>query len=303
MVHMSTSTTIAGFTVIPISYSAGATHFVYARAHTNSSKSPKISAFPDGRTLFLVNVPPDATEREITQFFRYCGTIEKVQFEERDFEEEEELAESSEGEENSEVEGDEDSIPKEHPRKRRKSMKGRQIQTPKVVPLPTIPLRTFRKTGQICHVVFLDATSLKPALLPSQKPRAWPADGEMPSGLAHYTALYNALRPPLDVVREHAYTAVALYQQQLENSKQKSKYRKGEAIVDQDGFTLVTRGGAYGKTLGGGVGVANKKFVSKGGPGKRTRKKEKKEKDGFYAFQIHEKNRKGNVKDCFMFCD
>ena len=37
-------------------------------------------------------------------------------------------------------------------------------------------------------------------------------------------------------------------------------YKKGEAIMGEDGFTPVTRGGAYGKTLGGGVGVASKKF-------------------------------------------
>ena len=91
-----------------------------------------------------------------------------------------------------------------------------------------------------------------------------------------------------------------LFEYEQEKKKQNSKYRKGEAIVDDDGFTLVTRGGAYGQTLGGGVGVASKKFqdeVRKGSGGGRVRKnkKEPKEKDAFYAFQIHEKKRKGNV--------
>ena len=31
---------------------------------------------------------------------------------------------------------------------------------------------------------------------------------------------------------------------------QTSKYRKGEAIVDDEGLTLVIRSGAYGQTLG-----------------------------------------------------
>jgi len=35
---------------------------------------------PDGRTLFLVNVPPDATERELVLFFKHAGTVEKVVF-------------------------------------------------------------------------------------------------------------------------------------------------------------------------------------------------------------------------------
>jgi len=290
---MATSITISGFTVIPVLYSTGTTHTIYARAHTNSAKS-KSSAFPDARTLFLVNVPPDSTEREIIQFFRHCGTIERVQFEQKDPEEMEELVESSEDDENCEDDEDEDPTPIEHPRKRqkrRKLGKGDRSKPPQVVPLPTMPLRSLRRTGQNCHVVFLDVTSLKSALSPLQKPRSWPVDNEVPSGFAHYIALYNALRPPLDAVREHAYTAVALYQYQRENTRQQSKYKKGEAIVDEDGFTLVTRGGAYGKTLGGGVGVASKKFA----PGKRTRKKEDKEKDGFYAFQIHEKNRKDTL--------
>ena len=77
--------------------------------------------------------------------------------------------------------------------------------------------------------------------------------------------------------------------------KQQSKYKKGEAVVDDDGFTLVTRGGAYGQTVGGGVAIASKRFQQTGSTSKRNRKnkKEPKEKDSFYAFQIHEKKRKG----------
>ena len=78
----------------------------------------------------------------------------------------------------------------------------------------------------------------------------------------------------------------------LAKTKQKSTYRKGEAIVDEDGFTLVTRGGAYGQTLGGGVGVASKGFEKTGQTGSK-KKKEPKEKETFYAFQKAEKQRNG----------
>lgn len=83
-----------------------------------------------------------------------------------------------------------------------------------------------------------------------------------------------------------------LFEFELAKSKQKSKYRKGDAIVDEDGFTLVTRGGAYGQTLGGGVAVASKKFQETGETSSRA-KKESKEKAGFYAFQKAEKQRNG----------
>jgi hypothetical protein len=40
----------------------------------------------------------------------------------------------------------------------------------------------------------------------------------------------------------------------------RARPRAGEPEIDADGFTLVTRGGAYGQTRGGGVGVARRAF-------------------------------------------
>ena len=93
-----------------------------------------------------------------------------------------------------------------------------------------------------------------------------------------------------------------VYEYNLAKQMQKSKYRKGEAIVDGDGFTLVTRGGAYGKTLGGGVGVASKRFQRSGETARnRGLKKDKKEKEGFYGFQKAEKQRSGaNYLSCCL---
>jgi ribosomal RNA-processing protein 7 len=85
----------------------------------------------------------------------------------------------------------------------------------------------------------------------------------------------------------------------------KSQYKKGEAIVDEDGFTLVVRGGAYGQSVGGGVAVASKPFKKggeEGGRGRRgKKKKEPKEKEKFYAFQVHEKKRDGELLIIFSF--
>ncbi|OBZ70480.1 Ribosomal RNA-processing protein 7 [Grifola frondosa] len=180
----------------------------------------------------------------------------------------------------------------ERPRKKRKVH-----PAPQVVPLPAVLLRTLRRTGRSAHVVFLDDSSLSRALALSSKPRPWPTDTSAPLGLSHYTTLYASLRPPLDVVKAHADSWMKAFEYEEAKKKQQSKYKKGEAIVDEDGFTLVTRGGAYGKTLGGDVGVASIKFQkdqsASGGKGKRARKhkKEKMEKGSFYAFQIHEKKR------------
>lgn len=284
---------ISGFTVLPVLYNKSATHTIYARIH-QQTKAKTADALPGGRTLFLVNVPPDATERQLSLFFSYAGTIERVEFHGDSaaevFEEDVSISSDEDSEAEQDIEADHE------PRKKRKALKeDHRKRPPEVVPLPVVPLRTLRRSGQNCHIIFLDSSSAESALASShtQKPRPWPSDPEVPTGLSHYLAQYDAIRPPLDVIREHARTAVDLYDYQKEKDRRRSKYKKGEAIVDEDGFTLVTRGGAYGKTLGGGVAVADKKFVAEVSKGKRAKKKEKKEKDTFYSFQLREKRRKG----------
>ncbi|KAJ7481662.1 ribosomal RNA-processing protein 7-domain-containing protein [Mycena latifolia] len=264
---------IAGFTILPVSYAGTSTHYIYARSHAGSKKQAS-QTLPDGRTLFLVNVPPDATERELVVF---------------DLDAQETLVEPDDSDDDEGEEEDEEALDETEtqPRKRRKLSKA---LPPKVVPLPSKPLRRLRNTGRSAHLIFLDASSLERALAPQPKPRPWPASEE-PSGLAHYTALSDSLRPPLDIVREHADSAMELFEFELKQTKQKTKYRKGEAIVDEDGFTLVTRGGAYGQTLGGGVAVASKKFQQSGETRTRHKKKEPKQKAGFYAFEKAEKQR------------
>ncbi|GLB34286.1 putative ribosomal RNA-processing protein 7 (RRP7) [Lyophyllum shimeji] len=286
---MSLPTSISGFTVVPVSYSSSSTHYIYVRSHAGSKKAAQ-NDLPEGRTLFMVNVPPDSTDRELAQLFKRCGTVEKVIFDLDTVEPHHEDSDSDEEMEDTPDPTTAEPGADEQPRKRRKVAKD---DTPKVVPLPFKSLRTLRLSGRSAHLVFLDRSSLERALSSATKPRPWPSIPEEPVGLAHYTALYDSLRPPLDAVREHADSSILVYEHELQKTKQKSKYRKGEAIVDEDGFTLVTRGGAYGQTLGGGVGVASKRFQRSGETSKRSRgnKKEEKEKTNFYAFQKAEKQR------------
>ncbi|KAL5507773.1 hypothetical protein ACEPAH_5391 [Sanghuangporus vaninii] len=285
--------TLSGFAVLPVVYSKDATHILYAKQHTAAKKTSSKDApdvLPRDRTLFLVNVPPDATEREFTLLFKPDGIVEKVVFDQRAAEKEalNALEESDDDADEGQDEDESMEVDEGRPAKKpkRSKMKG---ERPTLVPLPTTPLRTFRQTGRTAFVLFLDASSLAKALTPPHKPRLWPNSPE-PRGLAHYKALYSAMRPPLDAVRAHAESAIALYDYEEAKRKRSSEYRKGEAIVDEDGFTLVTRGGAYGKTLGGGISVATKQFQETGETASKKKKK-KAEKEGFYAFQKHEKKR------------
>lgn len=63
-------------------------------------------------------------------------------------------------------------------------------------------------------------------------------------------------------------------------------------MVNEDGLTLVTRGGTYGKTLRG--GMASKRFQRSGETARnRGHKKEKKEEERFYGFQNAAKQHSG----------
>ncbi|KAF9025873.1 hypothetical protein BDZ89DRAFT_1114049 [Hymenopellis radicata] len=294
----SSSSTVGGFTVHPIVYTSNVIHYLYARRHEGSKKAGTVQQWPNGRTLFLVNVPPDATERELSSLFKSAGTIERVVFD-SDATKQAEDDVDSDSDSDSAIEDDVEDAPEEvqeaeEPKsKRRRLNKTKQPKPPTVTPLPHHPLRKLRRTGQSAHIVFLDSSSLDRALIPPSKPRSWPVDNEEPTGLDHYLTAHQSLRPPLDSVRAYADSSMDLYEFELAKAKQKAKYRKGEAIVDDEGFTLVTRGGAYGQTLGGGVAVASKHFQQTGetSTNGRRKRKEPKEKAEFYAFQKADKQR------------
>ena len=273
----------------------------------------------------MVNVPPDATEREIVLLFKSCGTVEQVVFDadgpNEQVDDPESDSDSAADADSAESDAASSSSSQSPARKKRKAVASgsnaepgasasRDQQRPKVVPLPAVPLRSLRRTGHTAHVLFLDASSSARALAlahpGSAKPIQWPIHGdeERPRGLSHYIARYDSARPSLDAVRAHADSAMARFDFDLAARKatlrRESKYKKGEALVDEDGFTLVVRGGAYGQAVGGGVGIASRKFMDEHASGsKRKRHKEGKEKAAFYAFQIHEKKRNGAYLSLF----
>lgn len=302
--------TISGFIILPVIYTKEATHFLYAKAHfgkksraqpsqsANGKGKAKESVLPEGRTLFVVNVPPDATERELVLFFKPAGTVERVVFDQAEAEAREEALNQDETDSEDDEEGwegveEESGMDVDTDGKRKRRGKKGKDQKPMIVPLPKAELRTLRQTGRTAYVVFLDASSLNAALAGPHKAHRWPSSSE-PRGLAHYIALHAARRPAMDAIRTHAESVVSLFDWEEEAKKQKSKYKKGESIVDEDGFTLVVRGGAYGKTLGGEVGVATRRFERTGETTTSGKKKKKgKIGDGFYSFQKHEKKRQG----------
>ena len=272
--------------VLPLTLSASATHYLYLRKHQAQSGA----SLPEDRTLFIANLPIDCSERQLAHFFKAhnCGTVERVVF--GGSHANDAVLEAVEDADGSEMNEDETPV----------------ASSSRIVPLPSLST-PLRPAGHTAHIVFLDESSVASALAlssttSSKKRIRWPpTPSSEPTGLQRLLSRYDALHPQLSLSRDHSDTFITAYEARVEASKlaalQNSKYKKGEAIVDDDGFTLVTRGGAYGATLGGGAGVASRKFQldanSGKGLGTEMKKRKKKEKPDFYTFQVREQKRKG----------
>jgi ribosomal RNA-processing protein 7 len=83
-------------------YNSSITHYLYSHAHA-SIKSDSRKFLLEGRTLFLVNLPPDTTDRELVLFFKHSGRVEKVIF---DFDVKEPQNNDADSEEEEESMGD-----------------------------------------------------------------------------------------------------------------------------------------------------------------------------------------------------
>ncbi|KAG8846150.1 Ribosomal RNA-processing protein 7 [Tulasnella sp. 330] len=320
----SSKTKINGFTVLPIFYPGKVIHNLYIRKHeAQNGTSMSHRALPEGRTLFLVNIPPDATTRDISQVFSSCGLVERVLFAytgTRLGGDAAEAAKPYEGEDKvigeppeddsdvSEMDDADDATLAEKcsPRRgRHDAVESSKVNPPPITPLPTINLRQLRTTGHTAHVIFLERASISQALsLPTTAKHGrvkWPTAvaPEPPTGLAHYIAQYDSLRPSLDVVKKHVDTSMVAYDFIQSQTAAARAKEADEAIVDDDGFTLVTRGGGRkGKAAGGGVGVVTREFqlaVQQGLQNDASVKLDKHlkkiQKADFYKFQVREKKK------------
>ena len=290
---------------------------------------------PDGRTAFVANLPIDMTERDMRVLFAKWGVIESMDFTGRsesgslleravmgmeDSDDDEDNEDEGVDEENpADPEDDVDAERQEPtfqgngprlPRRLRPRRKpALPASVPDVTPLPPLDPRTdpYGKSGARCaHVVFLDDLSVT-RLMAHRAPIEFPSYGRPPSssksgedpnprGLDYYLARHDALRPTLSAVKEFADTSMARFDHLHSLLLQSRAKKQGAgALVDEDGFTVVVRGGRYGRTGGRGpgtlgVGVAKTlkgdlKMKKKGGGADELQ--------DFYKFQKADRKRQG----------
>jgi ribosomal RNA-processing protein 7 len=62
------------FNVLSLSIPDHSPHYIYFKEHSTRIKS---SELPEGRTLFVVNIPVDANFKTLKKLFKDCGTLER----------------------------------------------------------------------------------------------------------------------------------------------------------------------------------------------------------------------------------
>ncbi|WVQ79730.1 hypothetical protein IAT38_001830 [Cryptococcus sp. DSM 104549] len=314
-------------------------HFIYCRSHQGKFKGKSAGAgatdgegeLPEGRTVFVVNLPVDITERDLRTVFGKWGVVEDVRIAGKDggdvlegavkglpVEEDEESSDDDdeEDEEEAEVEDEEEEVARAEAtfkgdgllsKKQRKALRRKNAalpaSVPTITPLPALSPRStpFTQSGlSSAHLIFLDPISLSRLFSSSSAstaPIPLPKYASEPTGLAYYTLRHSALRPPLSAVKAFSDSSMARFDH-LHSLLLASRAREqgAGALVDEDGFTVVVRSGRYGRAGGRGDGTGNQ------GVGVATRgfekKKEGKKKSlgaselpNFYKFQTMDRKR------------
>lgn len=318
-------------------------HYLYCRAHkSKASSSASVSSkaknteegealLPEGRTVFVVNLPVDVTDRELRTVFGKYGVVEDVRIGKKetgdvlegvirgmeveqsdDEDEDEDEEDEDENDEDEDEDGDESNDERPEAtfkgdlltKKQRRALRRRNLPTsiPEIEPLPRLCPRStpYLPSGlSSAHIIFLDPISVSRLFSSAPVPVSLPkyGQGEL-SGLAYYNALYKSLRPSLSAIKSFADTSMARFDHLhslLLSSR--AKEQGAGALVDEDGFTVVVRSGKYGRAGARGDGFG------KGGVGVATRGFEKKKqgKGGkgsqalpdFYKFQTLDRKRQG----------
>jgi len=269
-------TTISNFAILPLtlptspSFPTKATHTLYLRPN-----APKIPAEADSRSLFLVNVPIDATTEHLKGVFAGLvgskGRVEDVIFEGEKPKKSTAVVATDKGS-----------------KKRKRGEEEEETETE----LPQIWGRETHKSGGSAVVVFVDVKSMESVLKAirklhkSSKPEIkYPIWGEgiadVPAlGSARYASHHHLRYPDPSILQHNVDSFISAFNA-LETQRSRDAAR-ARNVPDADGFVTVTRGGR--------VGPAKAEEAEK-----KRMEMEEREKgrtgDGFYRFQVRERRK------------
>ncbi|GJJ68111.1 ribosomal RNA-processing protein 7 [Entomortierella parvispora] len=290
---------IANFFILPLHMPALTTssagyknilHYLYFKKHESPKEDPKT---PKNRTLFVLNIPVDATEDHIRELFKPSGRVISVQFlnrvrstdstltkEEREHQEELERLEKEAAMLEAEA----------NTKKNTKGKKGKKQEAESQAE----EIRTVYATGSQAYVVFLEEQELNKALAMKKKRRTWIHTGSdaTPADIAKLSSLgvskwmneYHRRRPDAASLQ----IKVDDYMEKFERSEYEAQQAAlaRHNVMDEDGFTLVTRAGSKGQNSDGVISITAAKAEDV-----KNLKPKKKELQDFYRFQMREAKR------------
>lgn len=271
---------MAGYTVVPVqlpptpTFPKPATHFLYLRPH-----EPRIPDPDSPRSLFLVNVPIDATELHLRHLFSKqlsAGRVEKVHFE------------AVPTKKNTKMQGSSS--------KKRKRVTADDLQSQlDSFELPSTWDRQLQKSGSHAIVVFVDRPSMEASLKAATKASSskkntsktsgeivWGAgiEDRLPSlGLSRYQTHVQKRYPERATLLRTVNEFMVVFGQVAE-MRRREEARKAQE-PDDDGFVTVTSGPRLNS-------------VAREDEAKELLERQKKKEEGledFYRFQSREKRK------------
>ncbi|KAF9210945.1 Ribosomal RNA-processing protein 7 [Podila verticillata] len=259
-------------------------HYLYFKKHESPKADPKT---PKDRTLFVLNVPVDATEDHFRDLFKPYGRIAAVHFISRIHDtsltkEEREHQEELERLEREAFAEEEANAGKKGAKKGKKNAKLEDHHHHHH--------RTLYASGSQAYVVFLEEQELAKALTMKRKKRSWIDTGSEDTkltslGVSKWIQEYHHKRPAPAALQ----TKVDDYMDKFERSEYEAEQAAlaRHNVMDEDGFTLVTS--AKGTKGANSDGVISIKAVK--AEDVKHIKPKKKELQDFYRFQMREAKR------------
>lgn len=281
-------TQVQDFIALPLhlpaqpAYQKEATHYLYLRQN-----APRIPTDETPREVFLVNVPVDATVKNLRQLFAEHlggGRVEDVEFED---------AQVGKGK------GIKAPVVRSEGKRGKKRKRGAVVAGEgevgeEVGLLPETWDRDIHRSGGTAVVRFVDQTSAQLALREAKRAAKtgkripWtPAPDDPPLGSARYRA-HHTLRYPDPAVLQASTDAymTAFAAREAETAGQLARQRMEP---DEDGFVTVVRGGRNGP-------ARPRPDADVEASGEAVEKRRKKHKgnveEGFYRFQVRERKKR-----------
>ncbi|MCJ1245843.1 Ribosomal RNA-processing protein 7 [Trapelia coarctata] len=250
--------TVSDYHILPLSLPSlpalksqpQATHYLYLHPH-----APKIPSPNTSRSLFLVNVPFDATETHLktlfsTQLGLPAGRMERVRFEGQKNKDRETIADNGDGSGEGALKGILKGGKKSKKRKRAAFEKEGELEDMEGTVLPGTWDREVLIAGGTAVVVFVDRVSMEAVVKAVRRARkggervVWGegVEGKVPSlGSQRYLSHHQLRYPDKTVLLASVNAYMTAYA-----SRESAKSRKLKALrqqPDEDGFITVTKGG------------------------------------------------------------